>query len=60
MVYADNKEIDIEADASTTFLINIKPIVTVGQTGPGNANMELHLITIKHLQFDHKQPRSCI
>ena len=52
-MYADNKETDVEADASTTLKINIEPIATVGQTGPGNANMELHLMTSKHLQLDH-------
>ena len=57
---ADNNETDIKADASTNFLFNIKPIATVGQTGPGNANMELHLITRRHLQLNHKQRRGYI
>ena len=56
----DNKETDIKADASTRFLSNTKSTATVGQTGVGNANMELHLITSEHLQLDHKQPRGCI
>ena len=44
---ADKNETDIRADASTSFLLNIKPIATVGQTS-------------KHLQLDLKQLRSCI
>ena len=51
---ADNNETDIKADASTNFLFNIKPIATVGQTGPGNANMALHFITRKRHNLDHK------
>ena len=46
-MYADNEETDIKAEASTSFLIHIKPNATLGETGPDNANMELHLITHK-------------
>ena len=53
-VYADNKETDMKEGASTSFSINIKPIATVGQTGPSNANMALHFITRKRHNLDHK------